>query len=102
MFVILLRHIEHIGAIGHKHIPAFLVVRHVLRLAFLEHIEFRIVVTLDPAGFIHLQRLPFAFRLILVLEAVLNDLELELSHPSTGSHLSPTVSASSDRRCQCI
>ena len=80
MLVILLRHVQHIGAIGHKHIATFFVGSHILCLAFLEHIEFGIVVTLDPAGFVHLQRLPFTFGLVFVLQAVLDDLKLELSH----------------------
>ena len=54
MLVILLRHTEHVGAVGHEHIAAFFVVRHVLRLAFLEGVEFGIVIGLYPAGFVHL------------------------------------------------
>ena len=82
MFIILLRHIQHISAVGHKDITAFLVVRHVLRLTFFEHIQLGIVIALNPTGFVHLERLPFAFSLIFVLQAVLNDFKLQLSYRS--------------------
>ena len=80
VLVVLLRHGEDIGRVCHEDIPSFFVGRHVLRFAFLEGVQFGIVVGLDPAGFIHLEGLPFAFGLVLVLQAVLDDFKLKLSH----------------------
>ena len=82
MLVVLLRHVQHVSGVRHEDIPTFFVRRHILRFAFLEHIEFGIVVGLNPASFVHLERLPFAFGLVLVFESVLDDFELELSHCS--------------------
>ena len=82
MFIVLLRHGEDVGGVCHEDIPAFFVRRHVLCLAFLEGVEFGIVVGLNPAGFVHLERLPLAFGLVLMLQAVLDDFKLQLSHRS--------------------
>ena len=82
MFVVLLRHGEDISGVCHEDVATFFVRCHVLRFAFLEHIEFGIVVGLNPASFVHLERLPFALGLVLMLKAVLDNLELELSHCS--------------------
>ena len=82
MFVVLLRHGEDISGVRHEDVSTFFVRCHVLRFAFLEHVQFGIVVGLNPTGFVHLERLPFAFSLVLVLKAVLDDLELKLSHRS--------------------
>ena len=68
MLIILLRHVEDVGAIGHEDVPTFLVFRHILRLAFEESVQFGIVVGLDPASFVHRQCLPFAFGLVLVFK----------------------------------
>ena len=66
MLVVLLRHAEHVRAIGHEDVATFLISSHILRLAFLEGVEFGIIVALYPAGFVHLQRLPLTFGLILM------------------------------------
>ena len=54
MFIVLLRHGEDVRGIRHEDIAAFFVRRHILRFAFLEGVEFGIVVGLNPAGFVHL------------------------------------------------
>ena len=44
MLIILLRHLKHITTICHEYITAILVRSHILRLALLEHIQFRCII----------------------------------------------------------
>lgn len=78
VLVVVLRHLEDVGGVRHEDIAPVFVGSHVLGFALLEHLEFGIIVRLNPAGFVHLERLPTAFGLVLVLETVLNNLELQL------------------------
>ena len=80
ILVVVLRHLQHVAAICHKDVATFLVLGHVLRFALLEHLEFGFVFGLNPASLEHLQRFPTAFGLVLVLEAVLDDLKLQLTY----------------------
>ena len=80
VLVVVLRHLQHVSAICHKDITTFLVLGHVLRFALLKHLQFLFVIGLNPACLEHLQWLPTAFGLVLVLEAVLDDLKLQLTY----------------------
>ena len=82
MFVILLRHRKDIGTIRHKHVTAVFIGSHILCFAFFEGVQLCSIVAFNPAGFVHLQRLPAAFSLILMLQSILNYLKLQLTNRS--------------------
>jgi hypothetical protein len=67
MLKILLRHTEHIARVCKKHIAPFLILGHIWVLALLEVVQFSIVVTLYPTGFIQMHGLPTALGVVLVL-----------------------------------
>lgn len=52
VFKVMLRHLQHISRVGKEHITPFAVFGHVLVLALLECLKFRLVITLYPAGFV--------------------------------------------------
>ena len=80
VLIVVLRHLQDIATICHEDITTLFVLGHILRFALLEHLQFLLVVGLYPACLEHLQWLPTAFGLVLVLEAVLDHLKLQLSH----------------------
>ena len=80
ILVVVLRHLEDVAAICHENITTLFVLRHILRFALLEHLQLLLVVGLYPACLEHLQWLPTAFGLVLVLEAVLDHLKLQLTY----------------------
>ena len=80
ILVVVLRHLEDVAAICHKDIATLFVLRHILGFAFLEHLQFLFVIGLYPAGLEHLQWLPTAFGLVLMLQAVLDNFKLQLSY----------------------
>ena len=82
MLEILLCHTQHIAGVGEEHITSLLVLRHILVLTLLEVLELLLVVALYPTGLIQVDGLPTAFRIVLVLQAILDDLKLQLSHRS--------------------
>ena len=80
ILVVVLRHLEDIAAICHEDIATLFVLRHILGFALLEHLQLGFVVALYPACLEHLQWLPTAFGLVLMLQAVLNNLKLQLTY----------------------
>ena len=88
MLKVLLRHGKHIAAVGQEDITAFDVFSHVLVFAFFEVFQFSRMLRLYPAGFMQMHGFPTAFGIILVLQTILDDLELQLSH---GAHDFATV-----------
>ena len=80
ILVVILRHLEDVAAICHKDVATLFVLRHILGFAFLEHLQLGFVVALYPAGLVHLQWLPTAFGLVLMLQAVLDNLKLQLTN----------------------
>ena len=77
---ILLSHAQHITAVGKEYVASILVFCHVLIFAFLEVLEFCLVVTFYPASFVKMDRFPTALGVILVFKTVLYDLKLQLAH----------------------
>ena len=80
MLEVLLRHREHIATVGEEHIAALLVLGHILILAFLEVLQFSVIVALYPTGLIQMYGFPTALRVVLVLQTVLDHLKLQLPH----------------------
>ena len=83
VFKILLRHAQHVARIGKKDIAPLNILGHVLVLALLEVLEFLLVICLYPASLVKMHWLPAALGIVLVLQAVLDNLELQLTH---GAH----------------
>ena len=73
-----LRHLEHIARIGKEHITALAVDCHKLMLPTLECLKGIGIVALNPARLVEMYRLPTALRAILMQQAVLYDLKLQL------------------------
>ena len=73
-------HLKHITAIGQEHIASVTVFRHILILTFLESFQFSRIIAFNPAGLIQTQRFPTAFGIVFVLQAVLNNLKLQLTY----------------------
>ena len=80
VFEVFLGHGEDIARVSEEDIPALLVLRHVLVFTFLEVLEFRFIVALNPTSLIEVYRFPATFRIILILQAVLDHLKLQLTH----------------------
>ena len=77
---VLLRHGEHIAGIGEEDIATFLVLGHILVFTLLEVFELSSIVALYPASLIEVDGFPTALGIVLVLQAILDDLELQLAH----------------------
>ena len=77
---VLLGHAEDVAGIGEEDVAAFLVLSHVLILAFLEVLELLFVVARNPAGLVEMDGLPTALGIVLILKTILNDLELQLAN----------------------
>ena len=75
---VLLRHGEDVGGVGQVDVAALVIGGHVLGFAAHEAVERSLVVALDPAGFVEGERIPATLRAVLVQQAVLDDLELQL------------------------
>ena len=82
VFEVLLRHAQHVAAIGQEHVAAVLILGHVLVFALLEVLQLLWIVALNPAGLIQMYGLPAAFGVVLVLQTILDNLELQLSYGS--------------------
>ena len=52
MLKVYLGHLQHIAAVGQEHVTALHVGSHELILAFLECLQFSLVVALNPAGLV--------------------------------------------------
>ena len=88
MLKVLLRHIENVTGIGKEDIASVFVLCHILILTLLEIVEFLLIIALYPAGFMEMNRLPTALGIVLVLQAILDNLKLKLTH---GTHDAATV-----------
>ena len=73
-------HLQHIATVGEKHVSAFDILCHELVLAFLKGFEFGGIVALNPAGFVEAHGFPTTLGVVLVFQAVLNNLELQLTY----------------------
>ena len=82
LFEILLRHAQHVAAIGQENIAAFLVLGHILILTLLKVLQLLRIVALYPAGLVEMYGLPTTLGVVLVLQAILNHLELQLTYGS--------------------
>ena len=77
---ILLRKGESIAGVGEEDIASVLIDSHIGVLATLEVGKLLGIVALDPSGVVYRDRFPAALCAILVLQTVLDNLELKLSH----------------------
>ena len=77
---IILGHLQYIVAVGEEDITSLDILGHILVFAFLEVLELSRVIALNPACLVEVYRLPTALGIILVLETVLYDLKLQLTH----------------------
>ena len=80
MLEIFLRHAQHIATVGKENITSVLVLRHILILALLEILQFRLVVALYPASLVEMHWFPAALGIVLILKTILYYLKLQLSH----------------------
>ena len=88
MFKVLLSHTQYVARISEEHIAALDILCHILILALLEVLQFLLVVCLNPACLMQVNRLPAALGILLVLQAILDNLKLKLTH---GTHDAATV-----------
>ena len=72
-----LRERQRVGRVGQKDLAAVLVERHTVELALAEVVHLLLVVGLDPACLMDLDRLVAALGAVFVLQTVLDDLELQ-------------------------
>ena len=77
---ILLCHLKHITRVGKENVASLGIERHELMLAVLEGFEGFFVITLYPASLIKAYWFPAALGVILVQQAVLDNLKLQLPH----------------------
>lgn len=77
---VLLGHTQNVGGVGKEDVATLCVFGHVLIFTLLEVVKLGRIISLNPAGFVEMQRLPTAFRVVLMLQTVLDDLELQLTH----------------------
>lgn len=80
MLEVYLGHLQHVAAVGQEDITALHIGSHELVLAFLERLQLCLIITLYPAGLVKAGGLPTAQSVILMLQAVLDDLKLQLSY----------------------
>ena len=80
MLKVLLRHTEYIAGVSEEHVASLLILGHILVFAFLEVLQFLLVVALYPACLIEVDRFPTALGVILVFQTILDNLELQLTN----------------------
>ena len=80
MLEVLLGHLQNIAAIGQEDISSVAVFCHILVFAFLERLQFCLVIALNPACFIEADWFPAAFGVVFILQAVLDDFKLQLTN----------------------
>lgn len=83
MFEVLLSHTQHIARISEEHIAALNILCHILVLTLLEVLQFLLIVSLNPTCLMQMNRLPTALGVVLVLQAILDNLELQLTDDAT-------------------
>ena len=99
VFEVFLGHGENITRVSEEDITTLLVLRHVLVLAFLEILEFRIIVALYPTSLVEMHRFPTTLRVVFVLQAILDDLELQLTY---GTNDLPVVELVDEELCHTL
>ena len=77
MFKVLLSHTQYVARISEEHIAALDILCHILILALLEVLQFLLVICLNPACLMQVNRLPAALGIVLVLQAILDNLKLD-------------------------
>ena len=77
---VLLSHRQHIARVGKEYIASVAVLSHILILALLELLEFLGVVALYPASLVQMNGFPTALGVIFVLQTILYNLKLQLTH----------------------
>ena len=80
MLEIYLSHLQHISAVGQEDVTALHIGSHELVLAFLERIQLGLIIALNPAGLVKAGGLPAAQGIVLMLQAVLDNLKLQLAY----------------------
>ena len=80
MFKILLSHAQYITRIGEEHVTPLDILCHILILALLEVLQLLLVVCLNPACLVQVNRLPATLGIVLVFQAILDYLKLKLPH----------------------
>ena len=96
MFEVLLSHTQHIARISEEHIAALNILCHILILTLLEVLQFLLIVSLNPTCLMQMNRLPTALGIVLVLQAILDNLELQLSY---GTHDAATIELIDKQLC---
>ena len=99
MFKVLLSHTQYVARISEEHIAALDILCHILILALLEVLQFLLVVCLNPACLMQVNRLPAALGIILVLQAILDNLELQLTD---GTHDATTIELVDEQLCHTL
>ena len=75
-----LRHLQYIATIGKEDVTTFDILGHELVFTFLEGFKLGSIVALNPAGLVEADGFPTTLGVVLVLQAVLDNLELELTY----------------------
>ena len=96
MFEVLLSHTQHIARIGEEHITSLNILCHILVLTLLEVLQFLLIVSLNPTCLMQMNRLPTALGIVLVLQAILDNLELQLTD---STHDATTIELVDEQLC---
>ena len=99
MFEVLLSHTQHIARISEEHIAALNILCHILILTLLEVLQFLLIVSLNPTCLMQMNRLPTALGIVLVLQAILYNLELQLTD---GTHDATTIELVDEQLCHTL
>ena len=99
MFEVLLSHTQHIARISEEHIAALNILCHILILTLLEVLQFLLIVSLNPTCLMQMNRLPTTLGIVLVLQAILDNLELQLTD---GTHDATTIELVDEQLCHTL
>ena len=99
MFEVLLSHTQHIARISEEHIAALNILCHILVLTLLEVLQFLLIVSLNPTCLMQMNRLPTTLGIVLVLQAILDNLELQLTD---GTHDATTIELVDEQLCHTL
>ena len=99
MFEVLLSHTQHIARIGEEHITSLNILCHILILTLLEVLQFLLIVSLNPTCLMQMNRLPTTLGIVLVLQAILDNLELQLTD---STHDATTIELVDEQLCHTL